>query len=563
MSGNRAETRGRLLINAELSEKLDHFQTALDARLLTIPALEKNMMVFGVALATCMEVGATTAVNVILPDMEGNVGASADEASWVITVYSTAFLCSLPLSVWFARRLGHRNHLVFSILLYALGALGCFLSHELSFLLFSRVVMGFGGGGLLARGLVTLYRLFQGKARAKHALLFASVITSSKAVMPLCFGALTDWISWNTAFLVLVDIAIAAAAVIFLFMPQNLAFHLDSPPPDVPGLSFLIAGVIAFQILVSRGEQDNWFGSMPMRVAFVIGLLCLAAFAWRDSNLKNPNPLLNLRLIVTERPLSAGLGVAIVLGAMLSGSLYVLPQYLRSIEGYSATQTGGFFLVDGLATVAGANLAINLMRRMKLTNILLGAFLIFALGNFAFVYFLTGDTPGVIICLILILHGFSIGMLLPGVSNLLLGQIDSRLLSFGAAIFLCFRQLGVSIGVSAVVAWIDVRQTLHSSRLLDTANRLDPNAAQLTRTLTGLLHGKGLTVNAASLGADQLFSGLVNTQARLLAFIDVFWALQFLGLVGVAFLVLHRGVPHAAKTAPKSEMPQAQEAIQV
>lgn len=312
MSTSRLLPTGHPVINPDLAERFDRFQTALHARLQTVSAFDRAMIVTGLGLATCMEVGTTTAINVILPDMQGNVGATAD------------------------------------------------------------------------------------------------------------------------------------------------------------------------QIIASRGEQDNWFGSLHLRIALVIGMFAIVGFIWRDSDRNNANPLLNLRLIVTQPAVAGGLVIAVVFGAMLGGGLYVLPQYLRTIQTYSATQTGGFFFIDGLASAGGFYIILKLVPRVPLFYLALTALILFIIGNFAFVNVLTGDTPGAVICIILILHGVSTGMLLPGVSMMILPRIDLRLISFGTATYIFSRNLGTSIGVSAVLALIDIRQTLHSSRLLDIANRLDPRVIWVT-----------------------------------------------------------------------------------
>ncbi len=528
------------MINTEFLEKANRFQTALHERLKALSPVTNVMIVIGLGLATCMEVGTATAVNVILPDMQGNVGATTDQISWTITIYSTAFLCSLPLSPWLARRFGHRDHILLSIALHALGALGCFLSHELWMLLFSRVVMGIGGGGLLVRSLVTIYQLVQGKSRAKYFLLFATVLQSFRALMPVIFGFVTDWITWNAAFLIVIPIGIASATLIYVFIPRGIDFETEPPRPDFAGIGFLVAGVTAFQIIASRGEQDDWFGSLHLRAAFVIGVIALTAFTLRDTDLNNPNPFLNLRLIVTQRSLFAGLGIAVVFGAMLSGGLYVLPQYLRTIQTYNATQTGCFYFIDGLASLVGYYLMIKLSPHFGLRFSNFAALSLFIIGNFGFVHLLTGDTPAATIGIFLVFHGVSTGMLIPGIGMLILPAIDLRFISFGAAIYLFFRSLGASIGVSAVLVLLDIRQTLHSSRLLDAANQLNPRLAQALRAITGVVHSRGIAINSSSLGADQLFAGLVNTQARLLSFIDVFWALQILGLAGILLLLSSR-----------------------
>src|SRR6266478_6052824 len=382
---SRPPPPGHPMINTEFLEKANRFQTALHERLKALSPVTNVMIVIGLGLATCMEVGTATAVNVILPDMQGNVGATTDQISWTITIYSTAFLCSLPLSPWLARRFGHRDHILLSIALHALGAL-----------------------------------------------------------MPVIFGFVTDWITWNAAFLIVIPIGIASATLIYVFIPRGIDFETEPPRPDFAGIGFLVAGVTAFQIIASRGEQDDWFGSLHLRAAFVIGVIALTAFTLRDTDLNNPIPFLNLRLIVTQRSLFAGLGIAVVFGAMLSGGLYVLPQYLRTIQTYNATQTGCFYFIDGLASLVGYYLMIKLSTHFGLLFSNFAALSLFIIGNFGFVHLLTGDTPAATIGIFLVFHGVSTGMLIPGIGMLILPAIDLRFISFGAAIYLFFRSLGAS-----------------------------------------------------------------------------------------------------------------------
>src|SRR5260370_3054775 len=241
---------------------------------------------------------------------------------------------------------------------------------------------------------------------------------------------------------------------------------------------------------------------------------------------------------------------------MLSGGLYVLPQYLRTIQTYNATQTGCFYFIDGLASLVGYYLMIKLSPHFGLLFSNSAALILFIIGNFGFVHMLTGDTPGATICIFLVLHGVSTGMLIPGIGMLILPAIDLRFISFGAAIYLFFRSLGASIGVSAVLVLLDIRQTLHSSRLLDTANQLNPQLAQALRAITGVVRSRGIAINSSSLGADQLFSGLVNTQARLPSIIDGVWALQILGLPGILLLLL--SLRDAAEVSNHSELNRTQ-----
>ena len=538
-------------LNPALSERARQFEFALANGLARLTELDKWMIVIGVSIASFVELGARTAVNIILVDMKGNVAASQDQISWVIIVYLAAFLAVLPLSGWLSSRFGHRNYLVVSLLLYAAGALGCFFSRTLGELLVARAVMGAAGGAFLVRTLVTLFRLHEPRSRLPTVLTFAAFVASSRGLVSVLFAVVTDSGRWNLAFLILVPLALLAAAILYFFVPAHLELAPKPPTADFLGTALVVVGLVSLQIAISRGEQDMWLQSSLIRWMFVVCFVCLGVFAWWDTRLENPNPILNLRLLLAEPMLASGIGVALIFGAILAAELYVLPQYLRGIQDYSATQTSLFFCVDAFAQYVGMlSSAFALSKRVNLRLIVLVGLSIAVCANLFFVYELTPDTPGFVLCFVLLLHGLSLGVLLPGVTNLLLGRTSFRLIDFGMTIYFFFRQLGSAVGVAATVALIDIRETLHSSRLLDTANRLSPTVDNAVRHLTLLLHSRSRPSNMAAAGAYQLFRGNVVKQTNLLAFIDVFWCLAFLAAAGILWILVLQWRDHLARREP-------------
>ena len=533
-------------INPQLQLAIDRFQSVLGTILARLNSFDRTAIVVAVALATSIEVGFTTAVNVILPDMQGNVGASLDEVSWVVTVYSAAFLSALPINTSLARFIGHRNHLLLALLLYSLGSIGCFASHDLAQLLTARALMGFGGGAFLVRSQATLYHLFQGKALGKEMAVFGIVLGLAKAFFPWAFGEIAEHAIWNDAFLLAVPVALASATLIFLFVPEDLELFHDVSKPDGIGVFFLVFGITAFQVFVSRGEQDGWLASSRLDVVAGISLVALIAFVARDLQRSNANPLLNLRVLASQHSLSGGLGIVFLFGVILGSGLYVLPQYLRSVQGYSAGQTGEFFMLDGLATLAGVLLVGKILPRMNVRVVLLFALAVFLIGNAGMVFTLTPDTPGVEIATLLLFHGISIGMLLVAVGNFALSAVDLRLISFGASIYVFCRQLGTTIGVTATVILVDVRESLHSARLLDTTNRFSPYLKTFAMVIGKKLAQLGL--GSTSSGADQVFSGFVSTQSMLLSYIDVFWVLQFVAIAAALLLLPGSGLVSFLRT---------------
>ncbi len=514
------------------------FDSGIRRILSRITKFERWMIVIGVALAAALELGTTIAVNIILTDLKGNVAASQDEISWVVTVYGAAFLCVVPLTTWFVRRLGHRNYLVLSLLLYGTGALGRFLSNTLPELLAARITMGIGGGAFLVRAMTAVTRLYPPKERGLALLVFALIINSSRAFMPVLFGVVTDNTRWNFAFLAIVPLTLLAAALLYKFIPRRLEFEPEPPPIDFVATCLIVAGLTAFQVAMSRGQQDMWLESPLIRSMLLVSAVCLALFVWWDTRRENANPVLNLRLLSREPPFASGTLLAVIFGALLSSSLFILPQYLRGIQGYNATQTSLFFCVDAIATYAGLVFGVRFVHKLSPQVVVLLGLSIFAAANHLLTLQLTPETPALNLCLILVLHGASLGMQVPAVSGILMGKSSPRYLAFDMAIYYHLRGLGSVLGVSATVALLDIRLTVHSSRLLDVAGRLSPAADRVLAQLGHALHAKGLPWHSAEAGSYQIFQGMVAKQSFMLAYIDVFWCFQVVALAGIVLVLV-------------------------
>jgi MFS transporter, DHA2 family, multidrug resistance protein len=526
------------VLNASVVAEGELFDSGIRRTLSRLTKVERWMIVVGLGLAAAVELGTTIAINVILTDMKGNVAASQDEISWVVTVYGAAFLCVVPLSTWFARRLGTRNYLVLSLLLYGGGALGCFLSETLPALLVSRIVMGIGGGAFLVRAMTAITRLHAPNERGPALLVFALIVNSSRAIMPVLFGVVTDNTRWNIAFLAIVPLTLMAAGLLYKVIPRRLEFEPDPPPIDLISTGLIVAGLTAFQVAMSRGEQDMWLESPLICSMLVVAVVSLAVFVWRDTRQENANPVLNLRLLWREPSLASGTLLAVIFGVLLSASLFVLPQYLRGVQDYNATQTALFFCADAIAMYVGLAFGATFAPKLSPQVVVLLGLSVFVIANHLLTLQLTPDTPALNLYLIVVLHGASLGMQVPAVSSILLGKSSPRYLAFDMAIYYHLRGVGSVLGVSAAAAMLDIRESVHSSRLLDVAGRLNPDVQRLVTGLGHALHARGLPATTANLGSYQIFQGLVARQTLTLAYIDIFWCFEILALAGIVLVLV-------------------------
>src|SRR6202453_2248988 len=302
------------------------------------------IILFSVGLVTAIEVSNRLSINVLLPDLQGNVAGSSDDVSWVIILYNLGFLCSLAVSYWMSRVLGSRRHLLYSIVLYATGALGCFCSaHSLRSLLVSRVIMGFGGGAFLVRAVILVRLMFPGKDRIFAASWLYVELYSFAVVYPPAMGWISDTWHWNYAFLLDFPFLAIGTFLIWKLVPRRHHYlRSEKSYVDAWGVGLLIAALGSMQIALSRGERDQWFHS-PFIVCFLIlAIVCIACFLWWDWRPENPAPVLHLRTVWRYASLRASLAIVTVVGAILGAGLFVLPQYLRNVQDYSAAQTGGF-----------------------------------------------------------------------------------------------------------------------------------------------------------------------------------------------------------------------------
>jgi len=251
--------------------------------------------------------------------------------------------------------------------------------------------------------------------------------------------------------------------------------------------------------------------------------------------------VLHLRTIARHLPLRASLTIVMIVGAILGAGLFVMPQYLRHVQDYSATQTGGFI------SVYTVGLGLGLVLSLRVLTPRLGGPVTIALGMVLlivtclnFIYIWTPTTPTVILAPVILLQGFSLGPILLGASNVATSTAAMPDLNDVSTSYFFVRQLGNTFGVTAATVLFDHRMTLHSSRLLGTANRLDPTVQSTLSQYARLIARNGGAGSNPTLGALQLFQGDVITQSQLLSYIDIYFCLAVLAGIALFLLIVAR-----------------------
>jgi MFS transporter, DHA2 family, multidrug resistance protein len=515
----------------------------IDRSLSGLTHTRRMIALLSVGLVTAIEISNRLSINVLLPDMQGNVAANADEISWVVTLYNLGFLCSLALASWMNRVIGARRHLLSSIALYSIGAFGCFLSaRSLSLLLISRLIMGFGGGAFLVRAVILAGLLFPGAARTKAVLSLYAVLAVFQVNYPMAMGWIDDQIHWNYAFLIDFPFLAIGAFLIWKFVPGGYLFRQKREGPvDMTGALLLIASLSCLQVATSRGERDLWFESPWIFWTLLASLVCFIGFLWWEVRPENTSPIFHVRVIVRQASLRTSFGIVLIVGAILGAGLFDVPQYLRYVQDYSAPQTG-FFI-----SMYTAGLGISLMLCLRFILPHLGGARTLGLGLCliivtcaSIIYIYTPTTPTVVLAPAIFLQGVSLGPTLIGASNIATANAPLVDLNDISTTYFFVRQLGNTFGVTAATVLFDHRMTFHSSRILDVANRLDPILRSTLADYTAVIHRNGGGGSNPALGALQLFEANVITQSRLLSYIDIYFGLASLAALALFLLAFTR-----------------------
>jgi DHA2 family multidrug resistance protein len=502
-----------------------------------LPRVIKLFVLITVTLVTGMEFLTSYAVGVALPDMQGDLSASFDEGSWILTTYSTAFLIGLVLSSRLADFIGYRLHMIIAVLLYALSAIGCAQSHTLTEILWFRGMMGFAGGTFLTRGQTAMNLAFSEKARKRAVILFVFfVVGICRTVAPAVGGYLTEWHSWRWIFLLNVPLAAAALVILIAFLPDVRA---DRPGMklDLSGMALLVAWVVSLQLILSRGERDDWFSDPFIKVLAVIVATALPLFIWRQ--LCARHPIVDLA-IYRHRNFIVGSVYVLILGMMLYGQSYFVPQILRGVLKYSSSSVGRLQTFNAAFFFLGLLGGAVIMKRAGIRLALGFGAALFAGGMWYWARRLTPAIPEEQMYLPLALTGFGAGWQVGPLSALINSQTPSTLMGDGMEMYLCQRQLGGSWGIAVLAILLDWRRTFWSSRLGEFLSEPSLPAQDALHHGAAAFKAAGLAPSAAEAGSAAAIHGRLVLQSTINAFVDTYWYQFALGLI-VMVLVLMFG----------------------
>jgi DHA2 family multidrug resistance protein len=494
----------------------------------------RYLIAFAVTLASVLELVDTSIVNVAVPHMMGNLGATLDEVAWVSTGYIVANVIILPITSFLSDTFGRRNYYTGSIMLFTLASFFCGNAHTLESLVFWRIVQGIGGGALIATAQAILFDVFPPEERGTSTAIFGMGVMVGPSIGPTLGGWITDNYSWPWIFYINIPLGLLAGFMTWRFVPEPSTPSRRRGGMDWLGLALLIIGIGSLQLLLERGETKDWFASREILAETVAAAVGLVGFVWHE--LRTAHPIVDLR-ILTNRQLAVGVLFASLLGFALYASVFALPVFLQNVLGYSAWDTGRIILPGALASAATMALMGRLSGKVDARALITIGVMLF-LWSMWMHFHLTSEIGVQDLFWPMILRGIGLGCIFIPLTGAAVAELRPQQMAQGTGLFNLSRQLGGSFGI-AISSTLITRFTAQSRDAL-RVHLTEVTTQSWMDGMTRRMVAAGGSLAQAQLKASQLLESVVRRQASVLAFEKVFLVMGLTFVCGLPLLLLFR-----------------------
>ncbi|MGD8591530.1 MAG: DHA2 family efflux MFS transporter permease subunit [Gammaproteobacteria bacterium] len=476
-----------------------------------------------VMLITIMVILDMTIVNVALPHMMGALGATSDQVTWVLTAYIVASAIGIPLTGFLAKRLGRKRLMLISVSGFVVASALCGQAHSLAEMVLFRVLQGAFGASVVPLSQAVLVDTFPPEQRGKAMALWGIGIMIGPVLGPTLGGYITQHLGWRWIFYINVPVGLMNVAMISRLIPASARQRLSV---DWLGAILMALGIGGLQVVLDRGNQENWFHSHWITALAMLSAAALIVFARRAWH--RPDSIVPLNLLRDRNLASASLMIT-VFGLGLFGTIALQPLLLERLLGYSAETTGLVMAPRGLSSAVGMFLVARFINKLGAKRFILMGLTLAALGTYAMTFYNLTISPAWIIWPSAI-QGLGMGMVFVPLSTLAYQTLPASATDHAAGIYNLSRTIGSSVGISIV-------STLLSRNAQTNWNQLGGHINGFNPSLYDWLGSQGMQLSdplAAPLLAQEL-----ERQASMLAFINVFWfvTLSFLILAPLVFLM--------------------------
>lgn len=488
--------------------------------------MKRTILLITVIAAAVMELIDTSIVNVALSHMSGNLGATLEDTSWVITAYAIANVIIIPITSFLSNKLGRRNYYIGSIIAFTFFSFMCGQASGIWMLVVFRFLQGIGGGALLSVSQVIVFELFPKEKQNVASALFGIGVFVGPTIGPTLGGYITEYYDWPWIFFINVPIGIVAAAICYALLKEP-EVKGTTGKIDWAGIILLAIGVGSLQTVLERGETDDWFEAGYIVFLSVTAFFGLLLFIWWE--LTTPTPVVNLR-VLKSRNLSLAAILTFVSGVGLFSSVFLTPVFAQRLLNFTPTQTGLLLLPGAILAIGGLIISARLLQRgispivMITTGMLM--FVVFSWQMSCY----NLDVSAGSLTRTLIWRGVGLAMITVPLSVLAVSSLAPADFAQGAALNNMMRQLGGSFGLAMVNTYLANRNAVHRSDLVSNITPDNPLAVKRLADYTQFFISKGAGVADAHARALRLVDAGITRQTSVLSFEDAYL------LVGLVFL---------------------------
>jgi DHA2 family multidrug resistance protein len=501
-----------------------------------------------VMLATFMEILDTTVVNVSVPHMSGNLGATVDEGTWVVTSYLVSNAIILPMAGWLAGRFGRRRMLMTCVAGFTLTSLLCGMATSLGWLIFFRVLQGLTGGGLQPMSQAVLLETFPPKKHGTAMAAFGLGIILAPILGPTLGGYTTDNFTWRWIFYLNLPVGILSLLMMNAFIHDPSYIRKQRTGGiDLWGIGFLALGFGMLQVVLDRGQEKDWFSNTGIRIQAFLCIFGLIALVIRE--LRTAHPIVDLR-VLKDRTLSAGTFIMTMLGFVLYGSLMLLPIFLQTLLGYPALQSGLALSPRGIGSLFTMPIVGQLTnrydpRKLIFVGMVVGGWTMFSLSH------LNLNAGYWNIFWPQVIQGSAMAFLFIPLMAVSMSGISKEKMGNATSIYNLMRNISGSFGIATMTAFLARRSQVHQNQMVSHISTFSHETWNMWHGMTNWFQSHGANSVEAGRKALGAMYGMLQKQAMMLSFVEAFWVMGVIFLCMVPLLFLLRNPrklhPHEPK----------------
>jgi DHA2 family multidrug resistance protein len=507
------------------------------------PSFNPWLIAIAVMLATVMEVLDTSVANVALPHIAGNLSATPEEATWVLTSYLISNAIILPATSWISTFIGRKRFLIICIITFTIASALCGAAPNLTILILARILQGIGGGALQPIAQSVLLESFPPEKRGSAMALYGMGVVVAPIIGPTLGGWITDNYDWRWIFYINLPVGALAAFMANAFVEDPPYVRNQKPGKiDFLGFGLMALGLSAMELTLDLGQQYDWFESGFIVFTTTTAVLSIISFILWE--LYTPEPIVNLRIFL-NRNFAVGCSLIASVGVVLYGSTALLPLFLQTLLGYSAVDSGLAVSPRGLGSMLSMVIVGRLIGKLDSRYLIMFGFSILAYSTFMFTN-INLEIASTSVSFPMIISGFAMGFVFVPLTTLTMGTLTNEQIGNASGIYNLMRNTGGSFGIAAMTTLLARNQQIHQAQLVTHTTQYDTAFQSLVDQISGPLIPQ-IGIAGATQQAYQTIYGMVVRQAAVLSYIDNFRLLGILCVLAVptAFLFkrVKRGKP--------------------